>query len=176
MSLKENFVDTATGASPPWSSTRDVACSPIYFGSSIEFMPVEDVVRSSIIFNQEKQKPQTNVLINKNSNNEHSSSLSLPLSNSSSSNTTPILSAASSIKPVSLMSIELNDVYDTGSTTGSSSVLNKTKQNRPWPVDLCFRRDWKHHQRRIQAAYHSHFHSHQGYDRRSATTTRSNYR
>ena len=56
MSIKENLIDTATGASPLWSSTRDVACSSVCFRSLIEFMPIEDVVHSSIIFEQEKQK------------------------------------------------------------------------------------------------------------------------
>ena len=56
MSIKENLIDTATGAIPPWFSTRDVACSSVCFRSLIEFMPVEDVVHSSIIFEQEKTK------------------------------------------------------------------------------------------------------------------------
>ncbi|CAF1561068.1 unnamed protein product, partial [Rotaria sordida] len=64
------------------------------------------------------------------SNNEPSSSLSLPSSNSSSSNTTPVLSSVSSMKPVSLMSIELNDTYDVSSRRDSSSTANNINNNR----------------------------------------------
>ncbi|CAF1435561.1 unnamed protein product [Rotaria sordida] len=42
------MINTGTGARPPWSCTRDVACSPIYFGSSIKLTSNEDFRHSSI--------------------------------------------------------------------------------------------------------------------------------
>ncbi|CAF1363376.1 unnamed protein product [Rotaria sordida] len=59
------MINTGTGARPPWSCTRDVACSPIYFGSSIKLTSNEDFRHSSIVCHQEKQNVQENILKNK---------------------------------------------------------------------------------------------------------------
>ncbi|CAF4074385.1 unnamed protein product [Rotaria sordida] len=108
MSSNQNMINTATSGSPPWSDTRDVACSPISFGSTIRSTSNEGSDHSAI----------------------PSSSLSLPSSNSSSSNTTPVLSSVSSMKPVSLISAELNDTYGVSSRRGSSSTANNINSNR----------------------------------------------
>ncbi|CAF1154306.1 unnamed protein product [Rotaria sordida] len=174
MSVKQNVINTATGASPPWPCTRDVACSPIHFGSSIELTSNEGYDDSPIILHQEKQNVQENILKNKIFNNEPSSSLSLPWSNSSSSNTTPVLSSVSSMKPVSLMSIELNDAYGVSSRRGSSSTANNINNNRWWPADPPYRYNFKNRQRRVRSTRHNQFHQHRSYDARSAMMTRIN--
>ncbi|CAF4204044.1 unnamed protein product [Rotaria sordida] len=107
-------------------------------------------------------------------NNEPSSSLSLPWSNSSSSNTTPVLSSVSSMKPVSLMSIELNDAYGVSSRRGSSSTANNINNNRWWPADPPYRYNFKNRQRRVRSTRHNQFHQHRSYDTRSAMMTRIN--
>ena len=42
MSFQSRMVDTATGASPPWSTTREMASSPINFDSSIQMATSDD--------------------------------------------------------------------------------------------------------------------------------------
>ncbi|CAF3822411.1 unnamed protein product [Rotaria sp. Silwood1] len=124
--MKEKFISTATGASPPWLCNRDVGCSPIYFDSSIESMSSEDGVHSVLHI-------------------EPTSSLSSSFCSSPSTNTTPTLSAVSSMKPVFL----INDQYCKSSTRGCS-VPSNIQNNRSWPVDLRFRRDVKYRQQCAQ--------------------------
>ncbi|CAF1243133.1 unnamed protein product [Rotaria sp. Silwood1] len=135
MSMKEKFISTATGASPPWPCNRDVGCSPIYFDSSIESMSSEDGVHSSIFFHQEKQSTINNGYINKVLHIEPTSSLSSSFCSSPSTNTTPTLSATSSMK---------------SSSTRGCSVPSNIQNNRSWPVDLRFRRDVKYRQQCAQ--------------------------
>ncbi|CAF1479488.1 unnamed protein product [Rotaria sordida] len=49
MSSNQNMINTATSGSPPWSDTRDVACSPISFGSTIRSTSNEGSDHSAIV-------------------------------------------------------------------------------------------------------------------------------
>ncbi|CAF4599091.1 unnamed protein product [Rotaria sp. Silwood2] len=168
------MINTATGASPPWSGTRDAACSPISFETTIRSTSNEGFDRSSIVCHQEKQNIQENILKNKISNNDQSSSVLLSSTDSLSSNTTPVLSSASSIKPLSLMSIDLEDAYGLSSNKGSSSTTNNINNNRWWPINRAYRYNFKNRQRKVRSIRHNQFHQHQRCDTRSAMTTKSN--
>jgi hypothetical protein len=67
MSSEEKMIDTATGASPPQIRTRDVGSSPVYFESFVQ--PTsgsgENVNRSQVLLNQERQKRKENIVMNK---------------------------------------------------------------------------------------------------------------
>ncbi|CAF4818817.1 unnamed protein product [Rotaria sp. Silwood1] len=131
MSLTPNMINTAIGASPPWSL----------------------------------------VII---SNNEQSSSLSLSPIDSSSSNTTSVLSSVSSTKPLSLMSINLNDAYCLSSNRSSCSTTNNMNNNRWWPVDSVNRYSFKDRQHRVRTSRYNPFDQRRACDTRSAIMTRSN--
>ena len=59
-SVQGNFVDRATGASPPWSATRDIACSPISFKSSIRSISNEAAGHSTSLVAYEKENSMKN--------------------------------------------------------------------------------------------------------------------
>ncbi|CAF3820396.1 unnamed protein product [Rotaria sp. Silwood1] len=148
MSSEKKMVDSATGASPPKFHTRDIGCSPIHFRSSIQSRigSTGSFDPSPILLNQEGQNIKKNIVMTKVVDNEQTS-LSLPSSCSNSSNTTPVLSSFSTTRPVSLMSLEVNDNY--GFHTTQKSSLTTNDNHRWWPVDRYyrFRRDNKYRQR-----------------------------
>lgn len=132
------MVDTATGASPPRSLTNDMACSAIRFRPLIQSTSGRGFHSSSNFLNQEDKSTRENIMMRKYVvlddphivlfniwkilltlssfccrilDNEQSS-LSLPASCSNSSNTTPILSSLSTTRPVSLMSLGKNILFN----------------------------------------------------------------
>ena len=58
MSLQRKMVDTATGASPPSSSTREMATSPISFDPSIQMITSDGSYDCSATINQEQHDPK----------------------------------------------------------------------------------------------------------------------
>ena len=65
MSDKKKMVDTATGSSPPWTCTRNVASSCVHMRSSIELKSREDFDHLSILLYQEKENIKENVVLRK---------------------------------------------------------------------------------------------------------------
>ena len=66
MNLDKVMVDTATGASPPRSLTRDVGCSPLHFRSLIQSATRigRDIVSSSIVVDPKEQNKKENDSMN----------------------------------------------------------------------------------------------------------------
>ena len=50
------MVNTATGSSPPWSSTREMACSPIRFDVSVQTSTSDDSNCGSSRMNHKKKQ------------------------------------------------------------------------------------------------------------------------
>ena len=65
MSEKQKMINTAAGASPPWYTTHDRACSPIHFESSIESTSTRDFDNSRVIYRKERQSQHKTMLMNK---------------------------------------------------------------------------------------------------------------
>lgn len=67
MSFKQRiFVDTATGSSPPWTSTRETASSPIKFTSLVPGVTSDDFYDySSTTMTQEKRSLSEIIMMNK---------------------------------------------------------------------------------------------------------------
>ncbi|CAF1484210.1 unnamed protein product [Rotaria sordida] len=149
MSSEKKMVDSATGASPPQFHTRDIGCSPVSFRSSIQSRIGSggSFDHSPILLNQEGQNIKENIVMTQIVDNEQTSSLSLPSSCSNSSITTPVLSSFSTTRPVSLMSLKVNDNY--GFHTTQKSCLTTNNNHRWWPVHRNYRsrRDNKYRQR-----------------------------
>lgn len=62
MLFQPKMVDTATGASPPWTSTRDMASSPINFEASIHMMSDEFHRNSTTIDHQKRNNKEIIVM------------------------------------------------------------------------------------------------------------------
>ena len=59
-------MDTATGSSPPWTSTRETACSPINFASLNPSVTSDDFYDcSSTTINREKRNLSEVTVMNK---------------------------------------------------------------------------------------------------------------
>ncbi|CAF1583804.1 unnamed protein product [Adineta steineri] len=169
MSTDREMTDRGTGASPPCSPTREVACSPIKFRSAIEASTSDDSEDDSMLNQQTKMRKDHTKVMNK----MNSSQLIAPLPSSSSNtsnNSTPVLASSSPINPIPLMSIGFNNRYGSYSTNRSSTFKNNINKNwnktREWPVDPPGRYHFKHHQRRkrLNHQHQLHYqHSHHGH-------------
>ncbi|CAF4351346.1 unnamed protein product [Rotaria magnacalcarata] len=129
MSLRPIMVNTATGSSPPWSSTREMACSPIRFDCSVQTSGSDDLNYCSTQVNQENNNIQDVVVMN--AVNKDQTILQFPSPTSTgSTNNTPLLSSLSSMVPIPLMSIGLNNGYRLNSTNNSSSTVNNINTSK----------------------------------------------
>ena len=64
MSVRRKMIDTATGASPPWSSTRETACSPIHFQSMITMPSSNESTSCSTVVDQDNDHVNRQDLMN----------------------------------------------------------------------------------------------------------------
>ncbi|CAF1539222.1 unnamed protein product [Adineta ricciae] len=139
MSKASKTIDNATGASPPWSSMRDTACSPILFSSVANTSSSSDASTcSSTIINNDHDSFEREDGIGL---VHHQPVLAFPSPSSNGcSNSTPVLSASSS-QPAPLMSIRATDTYgfSTGKSASSHAPMDNGNQyytaDRHWPVD-----------------------------------------
>jgi hypothetical protein len=65
MSFQPKMVDRATGASPPWSTTREMASSPINFDSSIQMATSDDFRDCSTTITQGRNSAPEIIVTNK---------------------------------------------------------------------------------------------------------------
>ncbi len=65
MSFQPKMVDNATGASPPWSSTRETATSPVNFNSSIPMATSDDFHDSLTTITQGRNNTDEVIVMNK---------------------------------------------------------------------------------------------------------------
>ncbi|CAM4961384.1 unnamed protein product [Rotaria socialis] len=160
MSTDREMVDRGTGASPPCSPTREVACSPINFHSAIEVSTCEDF-EDDLMINQHVKMRKDHVKVMNNSR----PIIPIPSSSSNTSNnSTPILASSSSMNPIPLMSIGFNNGYGCHSTNGPSTFKKSTdkkwRKTREWPVDPPARYRFKYYQRRdrVNRRHQLHYH------------------
>ena len=64
MSVQRKMIDTGTGASPPWSSTRETACSPIHFQSMISVSSSNESTFCSTVVDQDNDNVNRQDLMN----------------------------------------------------------------------------------------------------------------
>ncbi|CAF3482682.1 unnamed protein product [Rotaria sp. Silwood2] len=185
MSLKRKMVDTATGASPPWSSTREMASSPINFHSPMQVIASDDFHDCSTMNLGKCNVKEMNAM-----NEMNNRSLILPFPSPTTdrtNNNTIALSSTVSSKPVPLMSIEMNGnrVNSISDSSAAVNTINKTNDlNRYWPVDRVYQYDIQNHQQKLHQhrRYKSHHYQHRFYcrqcakcaDKKSYTTTSGN--
>ncbi|CAF4115029.1 unnamed protein product [Rotaria magnacalcarata] len=153
MFTQPKLVDRATGASPPWSNTKEMASSPIHLDHTIEItMSNDHYDDDSASIDRVKHGVEKIMVINEIVNEESIAAFPSPQS-SASVNSTPLLSSCSSIKPIPLMSIDPKANYGVCSRMDSSGMMKKMndKSSRSWPVDPPYRYNYKYRHQRIRA-------------------------
>ncbi|CAF5030128.1 unnamed protein product [Rotaria sp. Silwood1] len=172
MSLKRKMIDTATGASPPGPSTREMASSPIKFRSSMEMIASDDFHDCSTTINLGRCNIKEPIAMNEMNNQQLTSPFPSPTTDESNNNT-PVLSSITSSKPVPLMSIGMNEhrVDSISDSSAATNIINKKNgMNRYWPVDPVYRYNIRNHQQKIQnhRRYKSHHYQRRFYCRQCA--------
>ncbi len=64
MSSQPKMIDRGTGASPPWSTTRETGTSPIHFDSSIQLIISDDFYDFSTTINHGKRSTKETIVMN----------------------------------------------------------------------------------------------------------------
>ncbi|CAF4155320.1 unnamed protein product [Rotaria sordida] len=123
MLSQRKMVDTATGASPPRTHTREMASSPINFDSSIQISTSDDYYDCSTTINQEKSIDKEFMVMKRIMSKNSISPFPSPSTNES-NNSSPVLSSITSTKPLPLMSIGMKDGCHINSNLNSSAATN----------------------------------------------------
>ncbi|CAF2066737.1 unnamed protein product [Rotaria magnacalcarata] len=179
MFSQPKMIDRATGASPPWPNTKEMASSPIHLDPTIEITMSNDHYDDDLAsIDRVKQSVEKIMAMN---DEESIVAFPSPQSNAS-ANSTPLLSSCSSIKPMPLMSIDAKANYGVSSSMDSSGMMNKIidKSSRSWPVDPPYRYNYKYRHQRIRATggrhknfYHPYY-GHQCTARHRCTSSSNN--